>query len=660
MASPQIGQLQTAVTSETEQMSRRLEESSFLRAQCLRLCTENIRALYRLRRTMRQYPVLPNDRPGVQKVVPAKTGECARCSQSKLRREETSSRSNQHIDELAILRAELANQVAARQKAEKELQDLRNQTTTERTAMQQLYDFGTRLLGTDKTQAIFDTLLNAVIALQRADFGEIRLYNGATEKMVFVAAQRMDPGFVPLGEPLYGAESLTWNAMLEGRSISIEDVLSDATFMRWREIAVAAGFRSVHFTPLLTRLGGPIGVMATYFRQPRTWPKHERRLIELYAMHATEAIGYRQSQETERKLAAVVENSMDFVGLASLDGTAEVLNRAGREMVGLESLTAVRRTRISDYVTEQDRREVFPRMFADVRRYGRWQGQIQFRHFVTGAAIPMFQHSFVVRDEVSGQPVALGTIARDMREQKRTEGALREAQEQIAHIARISTLGEFTAAIAHEINQPITAVINNGVAGQRWLRRSPPNIREALDASEETVRQGKRAAQVIDRILNMVRRGPPRVSAVDLCRLIAEAVQLIRHHIDRHGIRLKTDLDEEIPSIAGDCVQLQQVLLNLSLNAVDAMRPKPRGSRELHLTLTRHGSDMAVISVLDSGIGFNPDSLTRMFAPFYTTKREGLGMGLAISRSIVEAHGGKLWADPNPRGGAVFHFSVPL
>jgi PAS domain S-box-containing protein len=526
--------------------------------------------------------------------------------------------------------------------------------------MQRLYDFSTRLLGTEKPQAILDALSRAVIALQTADFGEIRLYNGETEKLDLVAAQKSEPGFIPVSESLYEAESLPWHAMLDGRRIVIEDVLSDDRFIPWRVIATAGGFRSVHFTPLLTRLGGPIGVLATYFRQPRASAKDEYRLIELYARFATEAIAYRRSKETEGKLAAVVENSMDFVGLASLEGRAEVVNRAGREMVGLENMRAVRATRVPDYLSERDRTEVLPRMMSDVRRYGKWQGQIQFRHFGTGAVIPMFQHSFVVRDEVSGQPVALGTIARDMREQKRTEEALREAQEQIAQIARISTLGEFTAAIAHEINQPIAAVINNGLAGHRWLRRSPPNVGEALEAFEETVRQGQRAAQVIDRIRNMVRRIPPQMSAVDLRQLIADVIQLIRHDIDRYGIRVETDIDEETPAIAGDSVQLQQVLLNLFLNAIESMQARPGDNRELHVTLARQGSDMVVITVRDSGMGFAPDTAARMFAPFYTTKREGLGLGLAISRSIVEAHGGKLWADPNPRGGAVFHFSIPL
>ncbi|MGA8529138.1 MAG: ATP-binding protein [Acidobacteriaceae bacterium] len=527
-------------------------------------------------------------------------------------------------------------------------------------AIQRLSDFSTRLLGTNDVSIMMGDLLQAVLAVQSAELGEIRLYNSNQDSLDLVASAGFWPAFPTDYGRMYDRGSSAWLAMLTGQRIVIEDVLSDSRFASWREVAVARSFRSVHFTPMLNRLGGPIGVLSSYFPKPHPSPQSESRLIEIYARHATEAISHRRSLENQLKLASVVENSMDFVGLASLDGHAEIVNRAGREMVGLDDLAAVRATRIPDYIAEEDKKDLLPEMMSTVMRKGKWQGEMRFRHFKTGDLIPMMQHTFVVRDQVSGQAVALGTIARDMRQQKKAIEALQEAQEELAHIARVNTLGQLAAAIAHEISQPLSAVVNAGRAGLNWLSHSPPDLKETRDALEEILRQGHRAGEVIDRIRNLVKRSPQQFAPINLRQLIGDVVLLTRPDLDRHGVRVETDLEPDIPAIQGDPVQLQQVLLNLILNAVDAMSPRPVGNRDLLLTLTRQTNDTVVVGVRDSGTGLDPGSVDRLFAPFFTTKAGGLGMGLPISRSIVEAHGGSLWAAPASPGGAVFLFSLPL
>jgi PAS domain S-box-containing protein len=527
-------------------------------------------------------------------------------------------------------------------------------------AIQRLSDFSTRLLGTKDVSIMMGDLLQAVLAVQSAELGEIRLYNANQDSLDLVASAGFRPALPAAYGGLYDRGSPAWLAMLTGQRIVTEDVLSDLRFAPWREVAAARGFRSVHFTPMLNRLGGPIGVLSAYFPRPRSSPESESRLIELYARHATEAISHRRGLENQLKLASVVENSMDFVGLASLDGHAEIVNRAGREMVGLDDLAAVRATRIPDYIAEEDKKDLLPQMMSTVMREGKWQGEMRFRHFKTGDLIPMMQHTFVVRDQVSGQAIALGTIAHDMRQQKKAVEALRDAHAELAHIARVNTLGQLAMAIAHEISQPLSAVVSAGQAGLNWLRHYPPDLEEAREAFEEVLRQGNRAGEVLDRIRNLVKRGPPHFAPVNLRQLIGDVILLTRPDLDRHGVRVETKLEPDTPAIQGDPVQLQQVLLNLILNAVDAMRPRPAGDRDLLLTLTRQANDVVVIGVRDSGTGFDPGSADRLFAPFYTTKAGGLGMGLPISRSIVEAHGGSLWAAPNPSGGTVFLFSLPV
>ena len=527
-------------------------------------------------------------------------------------------------------------------------------------AIQRLSNFSTRLLGTKDVSIMMKDLLQAVLTVESAELEEIRIYNAGQDSLDLVASAGYRAAVPTDYGELYDRDSPAWLAMLTGQRIVSEDVLSDLRFASWREVAVARGFRSVHLTPMLNRLGGPIGVLSAYFPSPRSTPESESRLIELYTRQAAEAISHRRSLENQRKLASVVENSMDFVGLASLDGRAEIINRAGREMVGLDNLAAVHDTRIPDYIAEEDRKDLLPQMISTVMREGKWQGEMHFRHFKTGEIIPMMQHTFVVRDEVSGRAVALGTIARDMRQQKKAVEALQQAQAELTHTSRVNTLGQLASAMAHEISQPLSTVVTAGRAGLNWLSHHPPDLDEARDALEEILRQGRRAGGVLDRIRNLVKKGPPQSTPVNLPQLMGDVILLTRQDLERHGIRLETQLEADIPAIQGDPVQLQQVLLNLILNAVDAMSPRPAGDRDLLLTLTRQADDSVVIGVRDSGTGFDPGSADRLFAPFYTTKAGGLGMGLAISRSIVEAHGGRLWAAPNPSGGTVFLFSLPL
>lgn len=525
--------------------------------------------------------------------------------------------------------------------------------------IQRFSNFSTRLLGTKDVSTIVRVLLHAVLAVQSAELVEIRFYNSSQDSLDLVtsvgvrAASPIDYG------GLYDRDSLPWVAMLVGQRIVVEDVSSDASFAPWRDVAVTGGFRSVHFTPMLNRLGGPMGVLSAYFPSPRSSPESESRLIELYCRHATEAISHGRSLENQRKLASVVENSMDFVGLASLDGHAEVVNRAGREMVGLDDLAAVRATRIADYYAEGEKKDRLPEMMSAVMREGKWQGEIWFRHFESGELIPMLQHSFVVLDEATRQPMALGTIARDMRQHKKAARALQEAQAELAHIARVNALGQLVTSIAHEINQPLSAVVAGGMAGLNWSRHSPPNLEEIRGIFEEILREGRRAGEVLSRIRSLVKRSPPRFMPVDLFRLIADVILIARQNLEHQSIRVSTDLSHDIPAVMGDAVQLQQVLLNLILNAVEAMSTIPAGDREMQLTLSQ-ANDTVVIGVRDSGIGLDPGSINRLFEPFFTTKDDGLGMGLAISRSIIDSHGGSLWAASNPAGGAMFLFSLPL
>ncbi|HWM52053.1 MAG TPA: ATP-binding protein, partial [Thermoplasmata archaeon] len=245
------------------------------------------------------------------------------------------------------------------------------------------------------------------------------------------------------------------------------------------------------------------------------------------------------------------------------------------------------------------------------------------------------------------------------RERKAAEEALLRAREELARVARVSTVGELAASIAHEINQPLAAVATYAGAALLWLLRDPPNLERARDALQRTIHEGEHAGEIVSRVRALLKKAPPRTEAVDIDEVILEVLDLSRNELQRNGISIRTQLATDTPLVRGDRIQLQQVVLNLILNAVDAMSEPGTSPRELSIASRREEANQVLVEVCDSGQGFQAETMERIFDPFFTTKPDGMGMGLSISRSIVVAHGGRLWAMANKPRGAVFQFALP-
>jgi PAS domain S-box-containing protein len=243
----------------------------------------------------------------------------------------------------------------------------------------------------------------------------------------------------------------------------------------------------------------------------------------------------------------------------------------------------------------------------------------------------------------------------DLRESERR---YREAQMALAHANRVTTMGQLTASIAHEVNQPIAAAVTNADAALRWLGRDPPDLEEIRQALEAIIKDGIRAGDVIGRIRALIKKAPPRHDQLDINEAILEVIEVTRSELLRNGVSLRTELAKGLPVIRGDRIQLQQVVLNLIMNAVEAMSDS-KGSRDLLISTAEDRSHGVLATVRDSGPGLDPESLERLFDPFYTTKPGGMGMGLSICRSIIEVHGGRVWATANVPRGASFHISLP-
>ena len=274
------------------------------------------------------------------------------------------------------------------------------------------------------------------------------------------------------------------------------------------------------------------------------------------------------------------------------------------------------------------------------------------KRYVSVSGLPMFDET--------GRFVGYRGVGRHITERKRAEEALRSAQAELTHANRVTTMGQLTASVAHEVSQPIAATLINAQAALRWLAARPPNLNEVRQILGQITNDSRRAGDVIGRIRALIKKAPPRTESLEINEVILEVIALTRGEAMQNGVSVRTQLAAGLPFVEADRVQLQQVILNLTINAVEAMSDVSEGARELLIATCGYASNGVLVSLRDSGPGLDSISLERPFDAFYTTKSSGLGMGLSICRSIIEAHGGRIWASANEPQGAVFHFTLPL
>jgi len=247
----------------------------------------------------------------------------------------------------------------------------------------------------------------------------------------------------------------------------------------------------------------------------------------------------------------------------------------------------------------------------------------------------------------------------DVTERKRAEEALREAQANLARVSRVTTMGELTASLAHEIRQPIAAAVTDAKTCLRWIGRDQPDVAEARQAAARIIKDVTRASDIISRISLLFKKGPPQRESLDVNEVVQEMIALLRSEASRYSISIRGELANDLPNIMADRIQLQQVLMNLMLNGIEAMKDMGTGG-ELTIKSQQDDNRQLLISVSDTGVGLEPEQAEQIFNAFFTTKPQGTGMGLPISRSIIESHGGRLWGSPNPGGGATFQFTLPI
>jgi PAS domain S-box-containing protein len=435
----------------------------------------------------------------------------------------------------------IVTDITERKRSEKDLLTLRDELAAELTAMTRLHEFSTHLLTIGEFQHLLEEVLDATIALQIADFGNIQLYNPDTEALEIAVQRGFQQDFLEYFENVHDNGAACGRAMELRERVIIEDVEIDSRFAPHRHIAASAGFRAVQATPLFSGSGDFLGVLSTHFRRPHRPSVRDLRFTDLYATHVAEIIERRRLETARRHV----------------------------------------------------------------------------------------------------------------------EEEYRVVQGELARISRLTTMGELAASIAHEVNQPLAAITNNSNGCLRLLANGnlePEVLRRAL---EEIVTDATRASAVIARIRAFIKKAPAAKNRLDINEVLQEVLALIGHELCENRVLVECQLRSALPLVLGDRVQLQQVMLNLIVNGIEAMTLVSDRPRLLWVQTRVDEPGKVLVGIADSGTGLGAEA-DRVFTPFFTTKANGIGMGLSISRSLIEDHGGRLWATPNSPHGTVFCFALPV
>jgi PAS domain S-box-containing protein len=363
---------------------------------------------------------------------------------------------------------------------------------------------------------------------------------------------------------------------------------------------------------------------------------------------------HRLAEQATRLLAAVVESSHDAIVSKNLHGVITSWNKGAERLFGYTAEEAVGQN--ITLIIPPDRRDEERTILARLTRGERVDHFETVRMRKDGSLLDVALTISPIRD-AADRVVGASKLARDITERKRAEEALRQAQADLAHVSRVTTMGELTASLAHEIRQPISAARTNAKTCLRWLGRDEPDVAEAREAASRIVNDVTRAADIIGGISSLFKKDPPQRELVDVNELIREMIVLLRSEAGRYSIPIRTELAEGLPKVMADRVQLQQVFMNLMLNGIDAMKEMSGGS-ELTIKSEAENGEL-LISVSDTGTGLPPGQADQIFKAFFTTKDNGTGMGLPISRSIIESHGGRLALIGNSGRGATFQFTLP-
>jgi PAS domain S-box-containing protein len=387
----------------------------------------------------------------------------------------------------------------------------------------------------------------------------------------------------------------------------------------------------------------------------------EQRVAARTAELEGEVAQRRRTEETlrasEERWRSMFEASAVGIALTDENRRFVAANKAFQEMLGYTEEELCRVGPVE--ITHEDDREATREML-DNMLSGRSSGyHVEKRYQRKDGAVIWVRVSTAQAPEPGSSLRGIPTIIEDITERRRAEDELQEARDELLRVNRLSTMGELSASIAHEVNQPLSAIVANGVACQRFLAPANPDLEEARETLDDIISDGRRASAIVGRVRQLAKKAAPELTPVDVNGAISEVLSLTRQELQRNQVTARAQLDPNLPPVMADRIQVQQVVLNLVMNGIDAMRGVKDRARVLSVKSSAAPTAAVAVTIGDTGIGFGDNDPEHIFDTFYTTKEDGMGMGLAISRSIVQAHGGRLWAAAGASIGAVFNFTLP-
>jgi PAS domain S-box-containing protein len=426
--------------------------------------------------------------------------------------------------------------------------------------------------------------------------------------------------------------------------------------------AAAPGIRLHEVSPILSLTGEPLGIFAVYQREsnPDVTRCHSA-LIPQFTHVASAAIERMRSDEALKRSAALLERTQQLSSTCCFSWRLETDEISwSKEFCQLFELDPADEPVTLELIGARIHSEDLPSFYEMIERARSGVSDFEFEHRMrlpdkSVKYLRVVAHR--TRDQ-EGQLEYVGAV-QDVTHRRHTEEALAKLQAELARAARVTSLGVLTAAIAHEVNQPLAGIVTNASTCRRMLAVDPPDVEGARETARRTIRDAERASEVIKRLRALFCEKGVTCESLDLNEAAREVIALSLREFEGNKVIVRTELAGELPPVEGDRVQLQQVILNLFLNASDAMNGVDDRLRQLVIRTERDGEDRVRVSVRDTGVGFDPQGRDRLFDAFYTTKSSGMGIGLSVSRSIIESHKGRLWATPNDGPGATFSFSIP-
>jgi PAS domain S-box-containing protein len=461
-------------------------------------------------------------------------------------------------------------------------------------------------------------------------------------------------------------------------------------------IADGSGGSDLHIMTAPIGFNGDATLVAGSIRG--TFPTAAEKLLLNTGANQTSIAFQQWLGDTEkRRFTALVQRTTDLVSIASLSGQVQYVNPAGLQLVGLSTLDEALRLHVLDFISPQHRNRLQDELWPLVLRTGRWTGELELRHFRSRSPISFLVDCFRIDDPRTGEPMNVATVNRDLSAQKNSEAALRHLNESLErrveertfelveankrlvaekleraqadlrfqklqneffHAARVTAAGQMAAALAHEINQPLTAIVNSVNAAKRLLASGGQvNLMTAQETTDEAAEQALRVSEIVRSLRQLVSRGETERRIEALPSMVEEASALVLSSISPLAARLRFEFDGNARNVFVNRVQIQQVIVNLIRNAFEAMADQEL--QEVTLATRALGNETIEIAVADTGPGIAGDVAGELFKPFVSNKRHGMGLGLSISRSIIEAHEGQLMAEPKPGGGTIFRFTLP-